>query len=569
MRPHDLSDNDVLTQLSRMEAAERFSSSPKLSSILRYVVEQSLAENDEALSGAKIGEAFFDWQDNEGGTNSAVRVTMRRLRSFIKDYYYYEGQNDPVVFSLPKGQYKVQFIDKKTSSPATSQGSVNTPSKPVQIAPQAPAAKPSFIKWGLGFAAGIAALAFISLVVSPKNKTETEKSYPVVAVKQFTKLDPSQSGEFLSHAVQSQMASVLEQNPGVKVVLSMTDESESQADYELSGTILEAGDTLDLLVELYEAGSTTPLFQDRFSAINATGSYHKALQSVATHVGATLFGPTGQFSEETSNTFGSFYCYSEFNRLEADRNFDRLNPTRDCILDALETTPNDSLLLAALGSLHILGSPEAGDAPPDISQGYYTMEKGEALIRQAIAADPGNDIAHDSLAVIQWSEGQVEAALDSALRASELNPSNFRAVAHLSSFYAMRDNWAESDKYSAKALALNEQAQEWVAFPRLLRSIMLDDQAALREHLRQLKKSTDPGSKIYVLLGSYVLGDMKTVNALLPVVQTLSENRNGKLLQPLVNWNADQMLLDKIASTLREAGVEFEQPIAKKAQSQD
>ena len=52
----------------------------------------------------------FDRGDSfDPKTDTIVRVQARRMRSKIEKYYASDGQADPVVIALPKGQYVAVF----------------------------------------------------------------------------------------------------------------------------------------------------------------------------------------------------------------------------------------------------------------------------------------------------------------------------------------------------------------------------------------------------------------------------------------------------------------------------
>jgi Tfp pilus assembly protein PilF len=98
----------VLAQLARIQASSRFANAPRLCQLLAYLVEHSAAGNRRDLQEFAIGMDVFGRGDGfDPQSDTIVRVTVRRLRQRLADYYGNEGRDDRVRFHLPVGHYRV------------------------------------------------------------------------------------------------------------------------------------------------------------------------------------------------------------------------------------------------------------------------------------------------------------------------------------------------------------------------------------------------------------------------------------------------------------------------------
>ena len=150
----------VAAQLDRILASKGFANAGRLSRLLRYVVERTLAGEADQLKEYAVGVEVFDRDDKyDPRLDSIVRVEAGRLRSRLDEYYNSEGAQDEVRIVLPRGGYSAQFVvDHK-------EGVASTPWATWAIAIGAIAAVAAVAAWSLGGQArspetSIAVLAF-------------------------------------------------------------------------------------------------------------------------------------------------------------------------------------------------------------------------------------------------------------------------------------------------------------------------------------------------------------------------------------------------------------------------
>lgn len=104
----------VERQLNKMVTSNVFARSKQLCRFLRFVVDESLHGNAEALKESLIGTTVFQRGELfNPGIDPIVRVQARRLRSKLEEYYETEGQQDPLVIRLRTGSYS-PFFESRT-----------------------------------------------------------------------------------------------------------------------------------------------------------------------------------------------------------------------------------------------------------------------------------------------------------------------------------------------------------------------------------------------------------------------------------------------------------------------
>ncbi len=99
----------VSVQLARIQASPRFANAPRLCQLLSYLVKNSANGNVRNLLEFAIAvEVFGRGEAFDPQSDTIVRVSARRLRLFLADYYKNQGRDDPVRFRIPTGHYRVK-----------------------------------------------------------------------------------------------------------------------------------------------------------------------------------------------------------------------------------------------------------------------------------------------------------------------------------------------------------------------------------------------------------------------------------------------------------------------------
>lgn len=101
--------SQIREQLNRILASETFVRSERLSTFLRFVVDETLRGNGGTLKEQVIAhDVYGRGEEYDPSTDPVVRVDARRLRDKLREYYSLAG-DEPVIIRLPKGSYVPSF----------------------------------------------------------------------------------------------------------------------------------------------------------------------------------------------------------------------------------------------------------------------------------------------------------------------------------------------------------------------------------------------------------------------------------------------------------------------------
>ena len=100
----------LAASLQNVLASQYFRATAQCSSLLTYIVENTLAERDENLRERVIGyEVFRRAPDYDTGNDHIVRSRAAEVRKRLALYYQETGRADAVRISVPSGSYRAVF----------------------------------------------------------------------------------------------------------------------------------------------------------------------------------------------------------------------------------------------------------------------------------------------------------------------------------------------------------------------------------------------------------------------------------------------------------------------------
>ena len=137
LHPAEPTAEEKLDQLNRILHSREFQGSESLTSLLRYLVKDAIANPNVAVKEYTIAvEVFGRSTDFDPRTDSVVRVQSKRLRSKLHEYYETEGRGEKVLIDVPKGHYKVAFsyLQNNGASALRENGQLNAISQESEVA---------------------------------------------------------------------------------------------------------------------------------------------------------------------------------------------------------------------------------------------------------------------------------------------------------------------------------------------------------------------------------------------------------------------------------------------------
>jgi len=145
-RYEKLDRDDVFLALDQILSSRLFRNSNQCCSLLRYIVEHSLAGEENLLRERVIGsEVFGRPPDYETSEDPVVRLRVAEVRKRLAQYYSSDRDTGTVQIGVPPGSYRATFR-WKTGSPAakvgrepqdpTSEFRMEPPPVPVPVSPE-------------------------------------------------------------------------------------------------------------------------------------------------------------------------------------------------------------------------------------------------------------------------------------------------------------------------------------------------------------------------------------------------------------------------------------------------
>jgi hypothetical protein len=122
------------SQLDRIVRDSRFAASKRYPQLLRYVVEQTLSENDDNLKERTLGvEVFHRAPDYDTNLDPVVRLCAAEVRKRLAQYYQSPEHADELRIELNPGSYVPVFSQPPLDAPPPEIIPAEFPSKSEQV----------------------------------------------------------------------------------------------------------------------------------------------------------------------------------------------------------------------------------------------------------------------------------------------------------------------------------------------------------------------------------------------------------------------------------------------------
>ena len=140
-------------QIQRIVESKAFRTSEVQRNLLQYLADKAMAGDGETVKEYTIGlDVFGKPSSFDPRQESSVRMHVARLRQKMAEYYRTEGAADVTIVDLPKGGFKLVFLERDAAVVAEA---VAAPARPRWVWP------------AVGFAAALLLSAFVVWMRSP------------------------------------------------------------------------------------------------------------------------------------------------------------------------------------------------------------------------------------------------------------------------------------------------------------------------------------------------------------------------------------------------------------------
>jgi TolB-like protein len=424
-----LSTETVRSQLVKILASEGFARNDRISSFLRFVVEQELSGSGNQLKESIIGvEVFGRRPDYDVRQDSIVRTEAGKLRTRLSKYYANGGAADELIIDLPKGGYRPVFRNAEvTREEAAASRAPKRPWSRLQIPL---AGIRAWVVIAVGLAIGLATLAWWRLL---------HKSEPIpIAVLPLINLSPDPANDYFADGLTDEIIRNLSIIDGL-AVRSQTSSfafkgkpqnvrdagKQLDAEYILEGSVLRSGQQLRIDAQLVRVRDDSPLWSGKYDRqlTDVFAIQDEISRGIVNSLRLKL--NAGRRRYETSPEAYDLYLRARaMGILLADS-----DQGVDLYEQAIAKDASFAPAYAALASMYVFrtGEDRVDWTGPSRAE---EMSRMRVVGDKAVQLDPLLAEAQEALGSVQARDAQWEQAEKSFRRALELDPNSSSARLH-------------------------------------------------------------------------------------------------------------------------------------------
>lgn len=501
---------EVNAALQRVLAVSEIGRSPRLSKLLRYLVEQVLAGEENRLKGTTIALDVFDrGADFDPQTDGIVRSEARRLRQALATYYQGLGADDGVVITVPKGSYVPQFswrsgsaagssdwtsefaVEATRADPASALAlsSASAPvNDPDRMAPRQTRSR-SFVVAASALI-GIAAVATLAWSLRQDRTASVAVTNPAVLVEPFLAAGTTEDIKMIAPGMTAQLIADLMQFTTFRLY-SFEDSLRQQnapadgqdapvkADYVVSGVVSGGTDSLSISVRLVAAQSGEVVWSETYLRPLAPDKIADMEGDISGEIAAKIGAPYGVIRSRLAGSLpaagtamSSFDCVMRGHVYRYGNRSDLYGDARSCLEAAVVTDPGYAEAWALLAFLRLDGGRFWYDVKtPEEQVRLYDAAREAAA--QALTLQPGNVLAMSALAMIEHYAGNFDESLRYSRLALDLNPNDPSTLGYHGWRLVARSNFKEGVPFVKRAIERSANPQ-----PTFFHVIALDRMVA-------------------------------------------------------------------------------------------
>ncbi len=475
---------DVQYALELITKSNLFVRSKRIISLLRYIVEQTLAGDTDQLKGYSIGLDVFERSVNfDPDSDTIVRVEMGRLRKKLELYYLTEGKDAPVIITIPTGTYipvfELREMKQTTDETERDCGSLSDQGSRIFTRHAVYIYMAGFV-----FLSAAIGLVFSNGYWWKKDGAQFAEALampngPSIAVLKFRDLTGDQDSQSIAEGITVQLIAKLSRfrslfvlAPDTSLQYQTLDEigirpnRKTLARYILTGTIQRSDFRIRVNVLLIDSTTKRILWSENFDQAFLPATILQLEDKVARSVASKLGQPEGVINKQisrdskTANSvqLDSFRCILKFYWYLRHKNPENYQVVRDCLRISIQQATCYSDAWAAMSWI-IADEQRLGFNPEKIQKSAFlrSLETAE----KAVECDPQNATAQHYLAKAQFVVGKDKQALKSFLLALQLNPNDANLLANTGTSIALMGNWRTGILLMKKAITLNPSHPRW------------------------------------------------------------------------------------------------------------
>lgn len=382
---------EIFTELESVLTFTSLKSSPVLSRFLRYIVEQTLNENQHFIKEYSIAVNVLNRSaDFNSNDDAVVRIHAGRLRRILNEYYLTQGQNNALIIDIPKGCYIPRFIRKEN----------NRTEAPRPIVPPHYDTNPVIAIFPFKSISSKQNLDVFSLMLCEELSAELSLFEDMTVV-----------GHFSSEMISKIHENILEAAKSIS------------ADFIITGNLHCNDHKLQIRVNLLNSKTGEFLMTKSFDSIDIK-EIHQIQSEIIHGIVSEIGGYYGIIFKEIIKTFPSriadnlsiwkgIYSYYKY---QCECSFENYWSAFRNLAEAVKLHPNHAATWAMLGELYLDGVAFA------IGNDENTIEEGYRCVMKSLKTDPHCQHAWHTMTWVNLFKKDPEACLYSAEQCIKINP---------------------------------------------------------------------------------------------------------------------------------------------------
>ncbi len=378
----------ILSTLERVLESEDFSAAPRLTSLLDFIVRETLAGRSHLLKGFNIANQVFGRDENfDARTDPLVRVQANRLRKALERFYLLSGKNEEIRITVPKGSYAAVFERKSRGRP------------------------------------GVAAAS--------------APAEPTVAVLPFASIGSDKDQEYFADGITEELTVALAQVENFRVIARQSTQRYKGGDVDLrdvghelnvrfvmQGAVQRQTNSLRITAQLTDTQSGVQVWAKRFDRELETEDLFAIQDEITQRVITSVSDAYGviprllekEIRGKRATDLESYDAVLRFFHYQANPGTETFKRARRGLEVAVERNPDYAMALASLSEVY------SDNYALHLEPPFELLDQAYDLARRAIALDPSCQQAHHAMAMAQFQRRERPGCLKALERILELNP---------------------------------------------------------------------------------------------------------------------------------------------------
>ncbi len=475
--------------------------------------------------------------------DSIVRVEVGRLRKLLDLYYSGQGTQNPLHFSIPRGQTRLEALWPEALPARRGQ---QAPLREHRLSIAALAALALLIL-GLG--------ALVAVMVTRQAATA---QVPRIVVEATEVSAANAALETRARGVSNQLISDLSNFRAFRVVPGelLARPALAPGDFLLRSSVTGTYPRMSLTITLLRGADMSVAWSGR-RTLDLSRDGPDEFARMMRELVQRICGPQGVCEADTLGRLSElegawglrpprqFDCILRFHGFDRSKDPRARASVEACLSGLVQQEVTDAAIWAAQAFMLMLAWSE-DDAGTD------DLRLAEALrtAARAISIDPTGADGHEvlgSILTVQRRFSEARAALE---RAAELNPSSPEVVVKLAWIDCLERDWDLCATRIAEQVGTFVSVPGWYRIPLAMRAVHDEDAVALRVQGDLIAASGDPRGLIFSLAAGHMEGDLPLLEATRMAIDE-SGSSETSLLRQIERMYPDPELSARLSALLK------------------